>query len=464
MFTVKVNTYDQTYKLEYDDTVVADQVLKDVGIVLPKPCNGSGTCGKCKILLNGESALACKTKISSDSIIDYTIKTPFVQGLTFGRSCDLSINPIVEQGFGAAIDIGTTTVAGYIYQFPSATLIKSICLPNLQTAYGADVISRIDYFSENGKEELKNAIIKVINEIANGFKIEKFVICGNTAMLHFLTGDDPSSLAVAPYKSNKLFGEWLENRYIVRCIGAFVGADITAVMLASGIEKNNTALLVDIGTNGEMVLKHNDKLLCCATAAGPCFEGAGIACGITACAGAINSVFVEDGEIQFTTIDHAKPIGICGTGLIDAIASLLEVGLIDESGYMETDYYFADSDIFISPSDVRSFQLAKSAIRSGLETLIHFANIEYSKIETFYISGGFGYFLNIDNAVKVGLIPKALSKKVTAIGNGAGMGASMMLLSKERLEHSVEIAKKTEIVDLNVQGFFAQSYFEHMSF
>lgn len=464
MFTVTVHDENGTRQLMYDSPVKADKVLFDVGIMLPKHCGGNGTCGKCKILLNGNECLACQTIIKKDAVINYSSPKHAVIGVAETNIHLLYQKPLINQGFCAAIDIGTTTVAGYIYKLPECQLVKSICLPNPQVVFGADVISRINYTLTNDIADLQNSINRVIDEIIEGYNVEKFVVCGNTAMLHFLTAEDPKSLAIAPYKANRLFGEWFENKFLVKCADAFVGGDITAAVLASGLKDDNTALLVDIGTNGEMVLKTYDKMICCSTAAGPCFEGAGIQCGTPAVSGAINTVSVHNGKITFTTINNVSPVGICGTGIIDAVAALLELGIIDETGYMENNYYFGDSSVYISPADVRSFQMAKSAIHSGVDTLLKIGNVSYENIEKFYVSGGFGSFLNIDSAIKTGLLPSQLKGKTTVLGNGAGAGASMILLNEDLIDVSNNIADEMENVELATNAFFMEKYLENMGF
>lgn len=464
MFTVTIQTENQRFVQEYEQEVLAAQALADAGIIQSKPCGGRGVCGKCTIRLNGKNVLSCKTKISSDSTIDYTTGSQSIQGITDGMMRNFSKNPIILEGFGAAVDIGTTTIAGYIYSFPSCKLVKAVCVPNPQSEFGADVISRIDAFSAGKADTLSQRVHTAIRELTEGFPIENYVICGNTAMLHLLTKTNPTSLAVAPYVAETLFGEWQENAYLMRCISAFVGADVTAAMLASGMMEQETSLLIDIGTNGEMVLKHGDKLLCCSTAAGPCFEGAGISCGTPAVSGAITAVFENNGTLSFTTLDEQPPTGICGTGLVDAVAVLLKLGVIDETGYMEDAFYFGDSNVYLSPEDVRKFQLAKSAIRAGIETLLHSAGMRCEEIDTFYIAGGFGSFLNIKSAVATGLIPAALQEKAVSIGNGAGIGASMVLQSEECLALSEKLAAEAETLTLTDNPYFSDQYIENMMF
>ncbi len=464
MFNVIVKTEDKEIELSYSAPQLASKVLLDAKIHQMKPCGGRGVCGKCRVILNGESVLSCKTYIDKDSLIQYNTNKTSVQGITEGIMQKLDMNPIIEEGFCAAIDIGTTTVAGYIYKFPDCELKKSLCVPNPQAEFGADVISRIEHFKNGGGKDLQDAVLKAIREITDGFKIDKYVISANTTMQYLLVGKDPISLGIAPYVADDLFGKWYDNMYIMRSQSSYVGSDVVSGVLSSGMYKKDNSLLIDIGTNGEMVLKINDKMICCSTAAGPCFEGAGISCGAQAIDGAINSVYLENGEIKYTTIGDEKPVGICGTGLIDAISCLLKTGIIDETGYMEEDYYFCDSDVFISLEDIRKFQLAKSAIRSGIDTLMNYAKITASQIDNFYIAGGFGSFLNIESAVSVGLIPEDLKDKAVPIGNGAGMGASMILLNKDFIKTTEELADSMETVMLSDSEFFMDKYIENMMF
>jgi uncharacterized 2Fe-2S/4Fe-4S cluster protein (DUF4445 family) len=326
------------------------------------------------------------------------------------------------------------------------------------------VISRVDRAVKGEGEALKGAVRGVLRQLTVGYEIGTSVICANTTMLYLLTGEDPASLAVAPYRAEHLFGTWVGNTYLAPCISAFVGADVTAAMLACRLDERENALLVDIGTNGEMVLSTDGRLLACSTAAGPCFEGAGISCGTAAVTGAIHRVRAVGREILFETIDGAPPIGLCGTGLVDAVAALLTIGVIDETGYMEEPYTFGDSDVVLTPEDVRAYQLAKSAIRSGIDTLLHFAGLAPDDVSALYLAGGFGSYLNAQSAAQTGLLPAELASRTVAIGNGAGMGAAMMLLGDQSLARAKELAAATESVELANSPYFATAYMNNMYF
>ncbi len=464
MFSVTVKSNEGTKQAEYDAPVLASELLKSLGISVPMPCGGKGTCGKCTVLLNGETVQACKTWIKADAVLDCRNREMQVLGITGGEMPDFLKNPLVSSGYGAAIDIGTTTIACYIYKFPECTLVKERCVPNPQGAFGADVISRMEFSMNGGAKALKEALFDAIKALTEGFAIGAYVFCGNTAMLYFLTGQNPESFAMAPYVADDLFGRFEKNAYLVRAASAFCGGDITAAVLASGMLGDRTSLLLDIGTNGEMVLKHEDALFCTSAAAGPCFEGAGITCGMMATEGAISSVFLVGNEICYKTIGGAAPLGLCGTGLVDAVSTLLQKGIIDKTGYMEEPYYFDATDVLLTPEDVRAYQLAKSAICAGVETLLYTADVTFDEIDRVYIAGGFGSFLHIESAAKTGLIPKELAEKAVAIGNAAGMGASMILQSREKLEESERIMEHAKILNLAESSYFTERYIKNMMF
>lgn len=464
MFTVTVKTNSGERQFEYEGKVLLSDVLSDAGIHHDQPCGGNGTCGKCTVCANGENVLACRTFAYSDTIIDYTMKTEDIQGIVFAKETNFEKNPVIESGYGLAVDIGTTTIAGYLYKFPEGEVVKTTGLANLQKCHGADVISRIEYAKSGGGEELKNEIFEQIEKLADGYAINKYVVTGNTTMLHFLTGLDASGIAVSPFTPSSLFGEWRDDIYCPRCISAYVGADITCAVIASGMLRDKVSFLVDIGTNGEMVINKDGELLCCSTAAGPAFEGANISSGMLGVAGAINKVYIENGKILYTTINNEKAIGICGTGLIDAVGCMLELGVLDETGYLEDDFEIGTSGIYITPADIRQLQLAKSAIRAGIDTLLHKSGVTADDLDRFYIAGGFGSFIDKNSAARIGLIPYDVLDKVSVIGNGAGAGAGMLLLNKELIAKSEEIAKNAKTAELSADEFFMNSYMENMMF
>lgn len=299
-------------------------------------------------------------------------------------------------------------------------------------------------------------------------EVKSFVITGNTAMLYLLTGRNPVSLSKAPFDADWLADESIKQGertvYLPPCMNAFVGADITCAVLASGMcKKNETALLCDIGTNGEVALYKDGHLYVTSTAAGPAFEGAGISCGVGSVPGAIDKVYVYDEKIQVHTIAGKTPVGICGSGLIDAVAAFLDLEIIDETGAADDELTLCD-EITLEIKDVRSVQLAKAAIAAGIQTLCDSAKVHYDEIGTFYIAGGFGSHLNAVSAVKIGLFPQELQAKVKVIGNGALAGAMQLLLDTEAVNEAKDIAARSSHVSLGGNPKFNQAFVDNMLF
>lgn len=486
MFPVVLKTESETLTKTYQTPVLLSEILSEAGLAAAMPCGGHGTCGKCKVTIKGACSpltaeekaalneteiaagvrLACQAYATGDCTLYFSTETGGIQGVA-----DANFAPVIPDeggdGYGAAVDIGTTTVAAYLYTLADGKCIRTVCEENLQTAFGADVIARIESANKGGLAKLSDTIrgqIKRIFEKEFCITPDKAVITGNTTMLHLLAGLDPRGLAVSPFTPASLFGAWHDNVYLPRCISAYVGADITCAVLASGMCRRGASLLVDIGTNGEMALWHDGRLVCCSTAAGPAFEGALISQGMSALPGAISRVWMEDGAVCYETIDRQPPRGICGSGLIDAVACMRSCGALDETGYLEQDYQIADSGVCITAQDIRQLQLAKSAIHAGIETLMHVCGLSASALETFYIAGGFGKYMNVENAAAIGLIPKALVEKAVVLGNAAGAGASMALLSRAALEESERIAQMAEVEELSSSAVFMERYMENMMF
>ena len=502
-YCIRIIAPDDTvlFEQEYADgtQVLLSDVLLCAGLSHDRPCGGRGVCGKCAVRAEGELSpmsesekarlgeamcaqgyrLACVAHALGATFIYYNIDHANMQGVTKGfLKKFLHCPPEGNHGTGLAVDIGTTTVAAYLYSLSDGRQLGALCRTNPQREYGADVISRVDYALHGGLRILAARIVRCIDEMeeklctmASAPKPHARVITGNTAMLHFLTSTDPSPMAAAPFIIKRAFGELVQaeahTTYLPRCISAFIGADITSALLASGLchEGGKTALLMDIGTNGEMALLHDGKLICCSTAAGPALEGAGISCGAMAVDGAIDRVTVENGKLSCHLIgdrQDIKPVGLCGTGLIDAVASLLEIEELDETGYMEE-----DADIggcTLTRTDIRQVQLAKAAIRAGLETLLSEAGVSYDDIDEVALAGGFGSYLHPETCAAIGLIPKELIGKIHVLGNAAGSGAAMMLLSGEERAFSEQIAQGARVIDLSTNATFMQRYVEEMFF
>ena len=380
-----------------------------------------------------------------------------------------------------------TVKEGDVVEEPSDLLLLKFA----QSSYGADVITRIDYCirEEAGVQHLQSILISQINhaisKMCSENRIDKAdiylaAIVGNTIMLHILLGVNPAPISFAPYtpvftEPKSLKGSDLKlkmhKRGIVKVlpsVSGYVGADILAGVASTDLAiRKSYTLYLDIGTNGEIVLGNKDEVQCCATAAGPAFEGAKIQCGVAAVTGAI-SMFDNEG---YTTIDGKLPVGICGSGLIDIIAYLLDQGLIDQTGLMGEDFIIEkkentsiEYDIVLTQKDIREVQLAKSAIYAGIHILMKEAGVSYDQIEAVYLAGGFGNYIKIESAIRIGLLPDELQGKVVSIGNGAGTGAIAALKSIAFEKEIEKVAKKTNYIELSTRLDFMETYVEAMAF
>ncbi|MBR2500309.1 MAG: DUF4445 domain-containing protein, partial [Clostridia bacterium] len=365
----------------------------------------------------------------------------------------------------AAVDIGTTVVEAYFFSLPDYKLIKKAKTKNLQKQFGADVISRVTFAKdEDAINKLKQAAEDSIKELAGSLydKVTNWVITGNTTMLYLFEGINPESIAQYPFKTETLFGYSRENIYLPPCISAYIGADVVAAILSSNmLNEEYPSMLVDIGTNGEIALFDGEKLHCASTSAGPALEGASISMGMTALKGAICKV---DKDGNFETIEKEKPTGICASGLIDAVAYMLDTGVLKEDGYLDKPFEIPESSVFITPKDIREVQLAKSAICAGIETLLSVNKIDVSKLKTLYIAGALGNNADIENCKRIGLIPKIDSKKIKLLGNAALCGAVMILKNENLKEKTEEIVSKAQICELSLSDEFTSNYINNMSF
>ena len=288
-------------------------------------------------------------------------------------------------------------------------------------------------------------------------------------MLYLLTGRDPACLSAAPFLADCLFDR-MDNLlgipvYYPPCMNAFVGADITCAVLDSGMHRHpETALLCDIGTNGELALWKDGMLYVTSTAAGPAFEGAGISCGCGSIPGAIDRVWLEDGSVRVHTISEQPAVGLCGSGLLDAVAVFLETGDIDETGAVEEDLLPLAEGVALLPKDIRAVQLAKGAIAAGIRTLLELAAISPEEIRTLYLAGGFGSHLRVESAAAIGLIPRELEDRVIVLGNAALSGASRMLLNRENMQEAKTLAQNAAHVNLGGNSRFNQHFMDAMMF
>lgn len=478
-----------TRVIEYEGTPLLSEVLSATDLYVAQPCGGRGRCGKCRVEAVGElsplseeekrvsSHLVCRTRLLGNAEVwlsvqdkSFNIEEQSAKGIECGTA--------MTGKLGSAIDIGTTTLVLHLYELSRGQLVGRASSPNPQRAVAADVIGRIRAALDGKQQFLKKQISGAISELLNeacrnagvpAEEVSSFVVTGNTTMMYLLTGTCPSCLSHAPFIMDESFGGYYEllgrRAYLPRCMHAFVGADVTCAILASSLcSEYGTALLCDIGTNGEMALWKNGRLYITSTAAGPAFEGAGISCGCGSVAGAIDKVKVENGAIVIHTVGGAKPVGLCGSGLIDAAAAFLELGDIDKTGACEEDELPLCENLSLLPKDIRALQLAKAAIAAGIETLLKVSKTDYDEIERFMIAGGFGSHLDIHSAVRIGLFPAELSEKARPIGNAALAGASMLMLKTELISEAEKTASMAEYINLGSNPEFNECYIDSMMF
>jgi uncharacterized 2Fe-2S/4Fe-4S cluster protein (DUF4445 family) len=393
--------------------------------------------------------------------------------------------------FGLAADIGTTTIVLYFFDFGKQSLVHINSMLNPQQRYGADVISRINHCiqAEDGLQTMHAELIGAINHQIGNFltghglgehDIVKITFTGNTTMLHFLLKEDPRSIAFAPYtpgftaeqhRTGAEVGLASHAKAFVKVlpsISGYVGADIVAGLAALKPEDRiRTYLYIDLGTNGELALVTPDRMLCCATAAGPAFEAANISCGMPAVKGAVSG-YTEAG---YTTIAGAPPLGLCGSGLLDVVSILLDAGTIKPSGELEQDFIIAPASasgsgeaITLIPADVRELQLAKAAVAAGISILLKSAGIDATSVDAVYLAGGFGNYIRKESAIRTGLLDGSFLKKVIPIGNASGTGA-LTALKSEYFDSSVKrLLDKMEYIELSSDPDFVTEYALRMSF
>ncbi len=498
-------------------------------IFLSAPCGGRGVCGKCRVKVisghfisrkDGEILkpdtegyiLACQA-ICSDCESEIGLPVFSGDGLTVldeqseqavDSKGSSTVNGSIEHD-GVALDIGTTTIAAARVDTKSGKVRTSVSCLNPQQMYGADVISRIEA-AKNGKlYDMQSCVLDAVRTLLNQLfdlsekTIDNLVVAGNATMLHLFCGISPEGMGAYPFTpaftdAKKMKGDELglsvKNITLLPSVSAFVGGDISSGMLVCGMGSSDyPALLLDIGTNGEMVLdtgKNNgNRLIATSTAAGPALEGANLSCGIGGVEGAVSRVIKENGNLVYRTIGDKEPSGICGCGLIDLCACLLDDESIDETGYLEDDPYVlagmhrsdkgtdenAETRVYLTQKDIREIQLAKSALRAGIEALLDYAQTD---VDSFvkaggrvYIAGGLGYYIDPTNAVRIGLLPPRFIENkdtVSAIGNSALSGAVKVLGDSSALSRICELAHECLTIELNKSQTFNDGFIEYMMF
>lgn len=377
------------------------------------------------------------------------------------------------------IDLGTTTIEGALVDRSSGNILAAERVLNSQKAYGSDVVSRIDACLNGKADELKNAVRNDVADLTDKMlksagiedwlkdRIPSF-IAGNTVMAHIFAGFDVSGLAAAPYEPVTTDFVETDGFLLMPGLGAFVGGDVLMGMIASGaFESDEVTAFIDVGTNGEMAVGSRDGILAGGTAAGPAFEGGSISCGSPAKPGAISGVEISGRLVDVKTLGDEKPGSICGSGIIEAVSEFLRNGIIDGHGNMAEEYdgvFTLCQDVTVTQDDVRQVQLAKSAIRAGLETLVETAGIRAADVKRLYVAGGFGKNLNVEKCCGIGLIPSELKDKCVLSGNTSLSGTIKYACGEITNEMIRDVKARTRTVNFAGLGSFRQKFIENMDF
>jgi uncharacterized 2Fe-2S/4Fe-4S cluster protein (DUF4445 family) len=530
-FTITFEPEDRQISIQSGVSLL--EAAGQAGIILNTSCGGSGTCKKCLVILepSGQKVLACQYLINQDLTVTIPQESRFFEqkilesGITSAAKASYTIydkyRAFAPEGeiYGVAVDIGTTTVVAKLINLKDGRHIATESALNPQTQFGSDVISRITYADTPEKAaQLKELIIFCIKKLIAGLcskalisyeQIYELCAVGNTTMNHILLGFPIVQLGLAPYKAYSVDAYDLPpdklglninskgNIHTVENIAGFVGSDTTAVALAAGISsEEKMTLIVDIGTNGEIVLGNKDRLFAASCAAGPALEGAGISCGSTAQKGAIEGVLVAEDDIVVNVIGNTpasvfrqKDAGarsICGSGIIDAVAVLLDLGVINKTGRFaapgELKDHVSDAiiarffksdgrpafrltkNVFITAGDIRQVQLAKAAIRAGMALLQKEMAVVDDNIEQILLAGAFGNYIRKENALRIGLLPDVGLDRIHFIGNAAASGAQIILVSQIARQKAHELAKQIKYIEIAQRSDFPDTFAKCLSF
>lgn len=488
------------------------------------PCAGRGLCRRCLVRAEGALSyepgarpdnadglcLACRTVVRGDCQV-WPVANGDMQTAEAVSALDtagLRRPDCPPDALGIAVDIGTTTVAAFLFSLFDGRCLATHTQENNGRAMGADVITRMQWVMDHadGSRRMVELMRKQLADMSAVLcdragkapdLVTEFALGGNTAMLHLLTGLPVRSLAQLPFEpvdrfgyahpGSSLFPDSFPHAYVylTPVISAYVGGDITAAVLASDVlEGGAPAFLLDIGTNGEMALSANGHILCCATASGPAFEGGGLTHGLPGLPGAIDHIFWDGSALTYSTIAGAPPRGLCGSGLLDALAAMLAMDVLDETGRLlpreeipanrhsyineaDGEIFFvldADSGVSVSASDVRHLQLAKAAMAAGIDTLLAEAGLRAEEVTAVCLAGGFGSFLQVESACAIGLIPAAWRHTAKAVGNAAGQGVCRLLLSEALRLRANSLAESCKTVSLATHPVFQAAFMDHIGF
>jgi uncharacterized 2Fe-2S/4Fe-4S cluster protein (DUF4445 family) len=498
------------------------EAARQAGVGLVSICGGAGTCEACKVRLiegrltspslveqavlnSSELANGVRLACQAEALSDIKVNIP-PASLTAPQRLQLEgweriliPDPANSdpEAYGLAVDIGTTKIAAYLVQLSSGKTIGRAGAMNPQVSYGEDVISRIAYCIQEpqGRLILQSTLMETINQLLVQLQsdariaseqIREAVFVGNTAMHHLAAGLPVEQLGKAPFSPAttepitltaadlKLSLGSSASIYFPPVVAGYVGSDHIAMLLATDADQfTGNAIALDIGTNTEISLVVNGKITCCSCASGPAFEGAHIHEGMRAAPGAIERAHWSNGHILWQTIHADPPIGICGSGILDIVAALQDGGQLKSTGAFrqnsveyclvpaeETGLY---RDLVVTRKDVHEIQLAKSAIRAGIETLLKGASISAAELDKFIVAGAFGTYLDIRSAIRVGMFPALPVTKFEQVGNAAGAGAKQMLISRKERQKGETIARQLHYIELTTQSAFSDLFIKNLS-
>ena len=482
----------KTVKPRYEDDTVLD-ILRREKIYLSADCGGRGECGKCRVRFTDPAScpvpdeteeklipqedlargirLACRHTTVKERT---DIEIPSSSLISEGSAAEPDIKKIEELSASEiiAVDYGTTMISGAVVDL-NRGVVSEASVINHQKAYGADVLSRIRASIDGCGEEMRKISRDDLSELSVRLGRDperaRYIISGNTAMEHLISGFPVKGLGEYPYTPVDISLRRDGNFTFLPGVSAFVGADIVSGICACSLDRTNAPwLYADIGTNGEMALGCGDDVLACSAPAGPAFEGGGISCGMPAVTGAVKGAVITGGKASVITVNEGLPCGICGSGIIDIIAGCLRNGIIDRNGTFTDDYieegFRVYGDITVTQKDVREIQKAKAAIRAGMETLISESGISRKEIKKLVIAGDFGDSIDMENAARAGLIPEDLLGVCGTAGNASLSGATLYALDTGFSARLQKFAEKVKVIEVSETPEFPARYVSYMVF
>ena len=487
-FTVLNN--DKTYTLSFEKGESLLAVLQREGFSVNAPCGGRGKCGNCTVTLltpeGRQTVYACKTPAEEGFTV---VLSESVDDLSWNFTTDRNtVLPAKSEGLGAAVDLGTTSIAVSLFDLSTGEKLGTTGAWNEQRTCGADVITRIAYTMDHadGLERLSSIVRRQIRQMIETLcknqgcswqDVKRIFLAGNTTMQHLFAALPPESIAAAPFRPVSFFTDSyalvLDGKeiYMSPCVSGYVGGDITAGLSDLELDKaEGNHLFLDVGTNGEMALGGKNGFLTCAVACGPAFEGAGISCGMPASAGAINRFYLTEDQLRFDVIGGGDPKGICGSGLLDLAACLVNLGYISPDGQLLCEGWDGEEGVFpvtenvsLTANDVRQLQLAKAAVAAGIRILLEKSGLEYDDIDTLWLAGGFGNRLDPKSAVALGMLPEELLERIRPAGNTSLAGIETALLSGEK-SRLLKIQSMCNYLELSSSAEFSEAFVDEMAF